>query len=110
MLSTAALLQREASQRVRYPVTPLYGVLSGVSSDVTSVVSAWRSVRSLEGSLLRTPLPANAVLQSLDTANDGVILRLRHLFDAGEHPVLSEPFTVRVSCFARACREGGWSL
>ena len=33
--------------------------------------------------------------------------RLRHLFDAGEHPVLSEPFTVRVSCGVLVARVAG---
>ena len=50
-------------------------------------------------SFLNTALPANVALQSFDLVlgtKNTFILRLRHLFAAGEHPTLSLPVTVNL--------------
>ena len=58
----------------------------------------WLAAHTATASVLAAPLPANVYLTTLHAHNDStLLLRLAHLYDAGEDAVLSQPATVNLT-------------
>ena len=56
----------------------------------TTSSGRWAGDYTLEVAGLSRPLPPAIHMQSLQPVDGGVVLRLRHIYDIGEHPTLSQ--------------------
>lgn len=103
--STAAARQNIADGHIKQAALLLRNAPAGARRGLAGVASAaaeWLAKQAPSVAILAEPLPANVALQSLDLVDDGsvpprALLRLRHLYAAGEHPTLSSPAQVNLS-------------
>ena len=89
-ISTSTLLRRQLQYQLQFPPTLFYSVAAGQPSN-------WPFATN--NSALLQPLPLNVHVLSLLQLNSTVdlVLRLVHIYELGDDPVLSQPVSLQLS-------------
>ncbi|XP_046352433.2 lysosomal alpha-mannosidase-like [Haliotis rufescens] len=90
--TSSAKFSREKAQEIHFKPTLSFVPLDSDKSN------KWGTTETMAWSGIRTSLPANVHVLSLDYVEDNntdvLLLRLEHFYEKGEHPELSRPATV----------------